>query len=201
MNRFAFLLIGILLGVVGLAKYRFFFAPPEQPTHFHANFALFVDGQRVDLSGDRYMEEMGACRLGETVLPTQRVHLHSNNPDVVHVHHEGVTWDHLLTNLGFGLGDKYLALDDGRVLTAGAGKTLKFVLNGQPQFSVRNVLVRSRDRLLISYGPEPEREVVRAQFPAVANNAEEFNQKPDPAGCSGPQEPTFGERVRDAFIG
>jgi hypothetical protein len=32
-------------------------------------------------------------------------------------HHEGVTWGHLLANLGFGVGEDYLALDDGPVLT------------------------------------------------------------------------------------
>ena len=194
-------LVGVLVGVVALAAYRFFAVAPEHPTHFHANFALFVDGQRFDLTADRYMEEVGACRVGETVLPMERVHLHENNQDVVHVHHDGVTWDHLLINLGFGLGDRYLALDDGRILTAAEGKSFKFVLNGQPQFSVRNVLLRSGDRLLISYGPEAEAEVVRAQFPQVATTAEEFNHKPDPAGCSGPVAPTLQERLRDAFIG
>ncbi|MBW3628771.1 MAG: hypothetical protein KY464_05670 [Gemmatimonadetes bacterium] len=193
--------LGMVLGVTGLAGYRFFFVPPEAHPHFHANFALFVDGERVDLRGDRYMEEVGACKVSETVLPTERVHLHNNNQDVVHVHHGGVTWDHFLINLRMGLGDKYLALDDGRILTAGPGKSLKFVLNGQPQFSVRNVLLRSGDRLLISYGAEAEAEVVRSQFPQVATTAEEFNGKPDPAGCSGATEPTLGERLRDAFVG
>ena len=193
--------LGILLGVTALGAYRFFFVPAEAHPHFHANFALFVDGARVDLSGDRYMEEVGACKVSETVLPTERAHLHNNDQDVVHVHHAGVTWDHFLINLGFGLGDKYLALDDDRILTAGAGKTLKFVLNGQPQFSVRNVLLRSGDRLLISYGAEAEAEVVRSQFPQVASNAEEFNHKPDPAGCSGSTEPTVAERLRAAFFG
>jgi hypothetical protein len=201
MKPLAAALLGVLVGVLLLAGYRFAFAPPEQPTHFHANFALFVDGRRVDLTGDRYMEEVGACRASETVQPTERVHLHNHDADVVHVHHQGVTWDHLLINLGFGAGDKYLALDDGRVLAAGAGKTLKFVLNGQPQFSVRNVLIRSGDRLLISYGSEPEAEVVRTQYPRVASSAEEFNREPDPAGCSGPTAPTFGERLRAAFVG
>ena len=201
MKSLSVALVGVLLGVLLLAGYRFVFAPPEVPTHFHANFAIFVDGQRLDLSGDRYMEEVGACGVSELVQPTERVHLHNHDQDVVHVHHGGVTWDHLLINLGLGLGDKYLALDDGRVLTAGAGKSLKFVVNGQPQFSVRNVLVRSGDRLLISYGAEPEAEVVRTQYPRVASSAEEFNHKPDPAGCSGATAPTLGERLRDAFIG
>ena len=187
--------------MVGLATYRLAFVPVEEPTHYHANFALFVDGERVDLSGDEYMEEVGACKVSGTILPTGRAHLHGNNPDVAHVHHEGVTWGHLLANLGFGIGDSYLVLDGGRMYTAGAGPTLKFILNGQPQFSIRNELIRSGDRLLISYGPEKEAEALRIQFPTVASTAEEFNGRPDPAGCSGAHEVTFWERVRHAFAG
>ena len=83
--------------------------------------------------------------------------------------------------------------------TAGVGRTLKFILNGQPQFSIRNELIRSRDRLLISYGLENEAEALRVQFPTVASTAEEFNGRPDPAGCSGAHEVTLWDPVRHAF--
>ncbi|MEW5926071.1 MAG: hypothetical protein AB1941_01160 [Gemmatimonadota bacterium] len=197
--------LAILLGAVGgvllLAALRFAFVPVEKPTHYHANFALFVGGERVDLSADEYMQDVAACAVGETVLPAARAHLHNNDPDVAHVHHEGVTWGHLLTNLGFGLGEEYLALDGGPVLTEGEGRTLKFILNGQPQYSVHNELIRSGDRLLISYGPESEADVLRTQFPLVAATAEAFNQRPDPAGCSGAHEVTLWDRVQNAFGG
>jgi hypothetical protein len=195
------LLAGVVVGVIALAAVRFVFVPVERPTHYHANFAVFVEGRRLDLSGDRFMEELGACKVSGLVLPSSRAHLHNHNPDVVHVHHDGVTWGHLLANLGFGLGDRYLALSDGKILEEGNGKTLKFVLNGREQSSVANELIRSGDRLLISYGPESAAEVARSQFPAVASTAEEFNRKNDPAGCSGPGDPTLWDRVRHAFLG
>lgn len=194
-------LLGVLTGIVALAAFRVVFVDLEEPTHYHANFALFVAGERVDLSADEYMEDVATCAVGETVLPATRAHLHNNNPDVAHVHHEGVTWGHLLMNLGFGLGEEHLALDDGPVLTEGEGRTLKFILNGQPQYAVHNELIRSGDRLLISYGSESEQEVLRLQFPQVAANAEEFNHRPDPAGCSGAHEMTLWERIRHAFTG
>ena len=139
--------------------------------------------------------------MSGTILPTGRAHLHGNNPDVAHVHHEGVTWGHLLANLGFGVGEEYLVLDRGRMYTAGEGWTLKFVLNGQPQFSVPNELIRSGDRLLISYGLQGEAEALRTQFPTVASTAEEYNQRPDPAGCSGAHEVTLWDRIRHALAG
>jgi hypothetical protein len=201
MKTWIVVLVGVLAGVLALAVFRLAFVPMEEATHYHANFALFVGGERVDFSGDEYMEDVGACAVGGVVLPTTRTHLHNSNPDVAHVHHEGVTWGHLLTNLGFGLGEEYLALDDGPVLTEGEGRTLKFILNGQPQYAVDNELIRSGDRLLISYGPESEAEVLRTQFPEVASTAEEYNLKSDPAGCAGAHEVTLWDRIQHAFAG
>lgn len=196
-----YVVVGILLGVVGLTAFRLAFAHPPEPTHFHANFALYVDGERVDLSGDEYMEDVTACAMGETVLPRARVHLHNNDPDVVHVHHEGVTWGHLFANLGMGVGKKYIANRDGAVLTEGGGRTLKFVLNGRPQFAIHNELVRPGDRLLVSYGGESEAVAVRDQFPGVAADAKEFDTRDDPAGCAGAHQMTLWERIRHAFAG
>jgi hypothetical protein len=152
-SRTMHILGGALLGVLMLAALRLALVPPKEPVHHHANVALFVDGSRVDLSGDEYMEDVATCAVGETVLPRARAHLHNNNADVAHVHHEGVTWGHLFANLGFGLGEDYLALDDGPVLTEMEGRTLK------------------------------------------------FNQRPDPASCSGAHEVTLWDRVRHAFAG
>jgi hypothetical protein len=194
-------ILGVLVGVTALAAFRLAIVPVERPMHHHANFALFVEGQRVDLSADEYMEDVAMCVVGGTVLPTARAHLHNNNPDVAHIHHEGATWGHLLANLGFGLGDEYLMTDAGKLYREGEGKTLKFILNGRPEFSVHNQLIRSGDRLLISYGPESEEEVLRTQFRQVTSDAEEFNRKSDPAGCSGPTNPTLWDRVQHAFFG
>lgn len=200
-GRTTLILVGALLGVIGLGALRFALVPMEEPTHYHANFALFVDGERVDLSADEYMEEVAMCVVGGTVAPRARAHLHNNDQDVAHIHHDGVTWGHLFTNLGFGLGDEYLAMDGGPILTVTGGRTLKLVLNERPQISVHNEVIRSGDRLLISYGSETEAEVLRTQFPRVASDAEEFNELMDPAGCSGADEVTLWDRVRHAFVG
>lgn len=195
------MVVGAILGALAFFVLRLALARPEAPPHYHANFAIIVDGQRVDLSGGQYSEELSSCRLsGQALQPQERVHLHNRDPDLAHVHHEGVTWGHLFANLGFGLGGSYLATDDGRILIDGAGKTLKFVLNGRPATSVHNALIASGDRLLVSYGAETNPEIQR-QFAAVASDAPEFNQRKDPAGCSGTVEPTLWDRIRHAVAG
>lgn len=199
MKRFA---LGLLAGVLLLGLARFLFAPWYEPPHYHANWAVFIDGERLDLSADRYMEGLGSCVAPGRVEPTQRVHMHENVDEVVHVHDEGVTWGHFLRNLGFGLGDDYLVTDDGRRLFEEEGRTLNFVVNGFLTDRIDNRVIDSGDRVLISYGPEGPDEVLETQFPEVADNAEEYNDRMDPTSCAGTAaERTIWDRLRLAFWG
>jgi hypothetical protein len=194
------LLTGFLIGVLVLGVVRFSFAPQAHPVHYHANFAIFVDGQRLDLSGDRYMEDVAACAAEDEILPRQRVHLHNNDQDVVHVHHGGVTWGHLLTNLGFGLGNNYLMTDDGRFLVDGEDGALTFIVNGFVVSSLHDRMIRRGDRALISFGGRPSDEILAEEFPQVASNAPQFDLLYDPAGCSGGHSPGLLDRLRTAFF-
>lgn len=194
------LVLGALVGVLAIGVARYVMMPPAPITHYHANFAVFLDGKRLDLSGEQYMQSVTLCKADpERVYPEERVHLHNGNPDVAHVHHAGATWGHLFANLGMGLGDDYFITDTGARYFNGNGKTLKFILNGVQVPSVYNKLIRSEDRLLISYGLETPEQVARTQFPQVASTAGVFNTRADPAGCSGPPKETREDRLRRAF--
>jgi len=202
--RAASLAVGILLGLLLLGGLRFAFVPPPQGVHYHANFAVFVDGDRVDLSADRFMEDVAACSADpDAVRPEDRVHLHGNDPDVVHVHHGGATWGHLFANLGMGLGEDYLILADGRRLFDGEeGRALAFVVNDLRVPDLHNRPIRSEDRVLVSVGPEPAEGTLERQFSEVASDAAEFNTTSDPAGCAGAhRELTLGQRLKHAFWG
>lgn len=194
------LLAGAGLGVLALGAARFVAQPPPDVVHYHANWALVLDGERVDLTSARYMEDVAACRPGAAlVAPEERVHMHDNDADAVHVHAPGVTWGHFLANLGYALNATHLVTDAGRVVADSAGHTLKFVLNGRPVDRLHDRLIGARDRALISYGPEPADEVVRTQFARVASTAARLDTLPDPATCSGEAPRTFGERARRAL--
>jgi hypothetical protein len=194
-------LVGALLGILALGGVRFAFAPLGHATHYHANWAVFVDGGRLDLSDDRFMEEVSACRADDRgILPAERIHMHENDHDVVHVHHEGATWGALMANLGMDLGDDYLFLADGRRLFAGDGHSLVFVVDGLRVPSLRNRVVGSGDRVLISYTTDPPG-AEAAEFPRVGDDAEEYNLRADPASCAGHGELSPLERLLRAFWG
>ena len=198
--RLGALALGVVLGVLLLGGVRLALVQPPS-VHYHANFAVYVDGQRVDLSGDRYMEDVAACSADpDAVRPEDRVHLHEHNPDVVHVHHGGATWGHLFANLGMGLGADYLILAGGERFFSDEGRQVSFVVNGMQVPDVHNRLIRSEDRALISVGSGASAEALQAEFATVAQNAGEYNATQDPAGCAGSQRQwTFGERLKNAF--
>ena len=192
--------LGVVAGVLALGLVRLAIARPAPVTHYHANWRVVVDGQPLDFSADRYMEDVARCKADPTHMdPEDRVHLHNRDGDAVHVHAGGATWGHLLANLGFGLGRDYLVTDAGARLTSAPPRTLKFVLNGTPVDEVHNRLIGSTDRLLVSFGAEPLDSVVRSQFPQVASTAARLNTLPDPTSCSGPAAPTLTDRLRQAF--
>lgn len=194
------ILLGIAIGVIVLSAVRLVAMPEEQHVHYHANWAIFINGERLDLSDDIYMEDVFSCSADpNNQRPEDRIHMHENNEDVVHVHDSGATWGHLMANIGFAIGDDYLITDQGRYQEDGE-RTLKFIVNGMPVSSIRNRPVRSEDRLLISYGPRSEDEILAEQFEQVASSAGEYNTQPDPASCSGHEEATLGTRLKRAVL-
>jgi hypothetical protein len=195
--------VGMALGVFALGAARFVGVHPPVATHFHANWAIFVHGERLDLSGRLYMEEVSSCyTVDGEVTPQSRAHMHEGNHDVVHVHHLGATWGHLAGNLGIGLGEGYLILDDGTRIFDGEDGRFTYILNGGALTSAHNELIASEDRLLISYGSESLSELEEGQFGQVATTAHEYNMREDPATCSGSSEPLgIWERLKLAFWG
>lgn len=194
---------GVLAGVLLLAGFRFMTVPPPHVTHHHANWAVFVNGGRLDLSDDRFMEDVASCRTSpESIRPRDRIHLHDGDDDVVHVHHPASTWGQLLANLEMAAGPDYLFTPDGERHFAAGDSLLVFIRNGQRVYDLSNEPVRSEDRVVISFGTESPEEVVEAHFSQVADNAAEHNQKADPGACMGSHEAeTIGAKLRRAFIG
>ena len=63
-------LVAFALGVIALGAARFVLAPLNQTTHHHANWAILVDGERIDLSGCLHRP----ARHGEHIEAHEPVH-------------------------------------------------------------------------------------------------------------------------------
>lgn len=197
-KRLLLLLMGFILGFLTLLTVRVIAYEPAAPTHYHANFALYVNGQKDEFKSFTFYEEIQACSAGEGE-PKARVHMHDQKNGLIHVHAEGVTWGHFFANLGYGLTDKALVTDDG-VFSPTESAKLTFLINGEPVGAVANRLIKSTDRLLINYGSE-DTTTLKQRFDAVSTDAAEANTKQDPATCAGSTatKVTFGQRLKYAL--
>ena len=63
-------------------------------THYHANFALYVNGVRDEFKSPTFYEEISSCTTTHHDDPKSRTHMHGSEFDTIHVHDDGVTWGH-----------------------------------------------------------------------------------------------------------
>jgi hypothetical protein len=191
------LAIGFILGIFWLGAARFI-TYKSSSTHYHANFALYVNGQRDEFKNFTFYEEVQSCGSDEKNEPKHRVHMHDNVNHVVHVHEAGVMWGHFFANLGYTLGDSLIETDKGLYVDGQDSAKLTFILNGKEVNNIANRLIKSEDVLLISYGKEDQ--VTRDnRYNAMVKDAADYNVRNDPSSCTGTKSLSFGERVKRAF--
>ncbi len=159
-------------------------SPRPYQVHYHANMAVYIDWKAWDFSRDIYMEEVARCNVTIGVKPEDRIHLHENKWDLVHVHMAASTWGDLYANLLWNFGSGYLIDDYGKVYTSWTGANLYYILNGERIDNPHNRAVASEDTLLIWYGTWTIDEVMKKYPSLVSSDAHEYNNKEDPASCS-----------------
>lgn len=171
MRKFAFVLL-LLLGVLALILLSSRQKPAplnnlegESPssssTHIHASFLIFTNGTKRDFAQEKYYEaDPGA-------------HIHASNPEIIHIHAPGVSWQEFFDLLPSPMKLTSSCLTTGlgqRFCTAGSA-ALNFYLNGQKTRDVLRREIQDGDMLLISYGVE-EADEVREQLSQLTNPSE-----------------------------
>lgn len=194
---YGILVFGVLLGALATTLVRFI-SYKSDVVHYHANFAIIVNGEREIFKGPGYYEEVAKCSSDNQDDPAVRTHLHDNNPGLVHVHAHAVTWGQLFDNLGVTASTKTLSIPMGTYIDGQEGSKLSYWLNGKPIDYAADKLIKSGDVLLINFGPE-EDAILTQRFSQVPRDAHDANVKNDPSTCSGSHAPTFGERLKKAL--
>lgn len=188
------------IGILALTAFLGFFVGYviyTEKVHYHANFAVAIDGVKYDFSPDKYMEEIAGCYKTEVDRPQDRVHLHEKNGDTIHVHAGGVAWGHLFANIGWTLGSGVVWMDNGKAYGLGDGYKVRAVVNGEvfPVEKILNMSIASEDRLLLDISHDSD-EIVRGRMNLVKTDATEFNKKDDPATCSGQGDASILEKMK-----
>lgn len=176
---------GVLVGVFIILGIRFATYKPIEKPHYHANFAVYINGQREQFSNPLIYEEITSCKVETTgtVTPSERAHLHDKVNDVVHVEDKAVTWGNFFQNIGWNANSRYVDNSD-KVLTTDDTNKVSFMLNGEEINDPTTRVIESKDRLLVSYGTSTKEELQK-QYDSIATTSEKYNTTKDPASCSG----------------
>ncbi len=200
-RRYIFI-AGLLIATLCILGIRFVTYSKPAHTHYHANFSLFINGERTEFKASHYYEEVAACSAEGTLQPAQRAHMHDEINSVIHVHDDAVTWQQLFNNIGWTLGADFIVTDTRKMYLANETDKLNIVLNGQnltDLTSIANQTIKDEDRLLLSFGNIDDATLAK-EYKTVATTAHKYNITPDPASCAGALDKvTFTDRLKHLF--
>lgn len=172
---------------------------PEYPVHYHANFAVFINGKQKNFALPEYMNiEPCTDEHHEEKDPKKLVHLHDQIGNVVHVHAENIPWSALFS---------YLHLDTNPPVSATQSsiQTTTYYLNGNKvDNSVLNQTIEKNARLLVHIGSPSsvltvaDNEELKVEQLAVGDNALDFDTKSSES-CTGTEKRGLLDRLRIAF--
>jgi len=188
--------LAVLFGVFWLLAIRFVLLEKKE-VHYHANFAVFVDGERLPFEKFTFYEEIESCGGLDINNPKIRAHMHDQVNHVVHVHDSGVTWGHFFANLSYVNGDTLFKTDT-TTYSEDNDTEIRFLLNGEEVQTTANRAIGNEDVLLVSIGDSSD-EDVQNQYDQIEKNAAEYNERDDPSACSGGKPFTLSERIKQTF--
>ena len=173
---------------------RFLYGANTETTHYHAGFAIYINGNLEKLENPGNYVETSACGGDFTDNPLSRVHLHKPHPHVIHIHDKAVSWQHFFNNIGWSLNNKWLANGDNFYRKTDSRK-LRFILNGQQVDYPTSKVIENGDVLLIDYGSDPI-EVLHQRFIEIKReDVFKANLASDPASCGGAEELSLFDRI------
>lgn len=191
-------IIGVVLGFVMFGMLRAMLHKTVE-THYHSNFALYIDNKREEFKSFTYYEEIAACTTAFADNPKGRTHLHGDVNDVIHVHDKAVTYADFFSNIDWTLGPNFVRTPDA-LLKSNSENSWVFILNGKKMDRVDNLVIGDQDKLLVSYGHSGTD--FTGQYNKIQNKAKKVDAEADPATCSGangPHKTDLKSRLISAF--
>lgn len=144
--------------------------PNPDPNHTHADFAVWVNGEQLDFSDQRYMSEAYDPNNGQEIRvnPLRKyLHLHDGNGHVVHRHKPGLTLGEFMASIGNPMEDGCITLDEQQFGTFDAGWkeslgiqsrlcdagtfSWKMIVNGTVGTLDPSYVFNDEDQILLSY--------------------------------------------------
>lgn len=200
-SKWHFISLGLVLGGLIILAIRFFTYAPIQ-VHYHANFAVFINGQRQEFKDSQYYQPETACMsTNDIAMPEQRAHMHDNINSLVHVHDHATTWGQFFESLGWYVGPNFIQTADDTMYQASGSNLLHITINDQDYTGLTpltNMMIQDKSRVLISFGDLSSSQLA-SEFKQVPATAAKHDSEKDPASCSGSEPTTVSARLHHLF--
>lgn len=107
--------------------------------NIQASFAIFTNGTLREFTDSKYHNQ------------AKDVFIQSDNPNIVRVKKEGITWDDFFKTLPMKLSKDCLLTGTKQTFCTDDNKTLRFFLNGKEDKNVLDKEIGNGDKLLVTY--------------------------------------------------
>ncbi len=114
------------------------------PSHTHADVAIFIDGEQLDLSDEKYMSN-------EQKALHPFFHLHDGNGSVIHRHKPGIAISELFSSLGITMTKDCVAVDDGQESCTDGKNRWRMIVNGGERMFDPSYVFKDTDKILLTY--------------------------------------------------
>jgi hypothetical protein len=180
-TNWLYVILGFVLGLVLVLGLRAATYKLPEAVHYHANYAVYINGQREEFKAASYYEETAAqvCSIKATAesTPMARVHMHGD-----------------VNNIG----KDYVATRDA-IYQANSANAVTYMLNNKKLDNIANTIIGDQDKLLVNFGSQTP-DVIATEYANIQNNALKADESKDPAACgSHVKALTIRERMNHMF--
>jgi hypothetical protein len=197
-KTFVLMFISFVVGALVIVGIRFFNVKAEEAVHYHANFALYINGLRDEFKSPLYYEEVEKCDIHDKDDVHGRAHMHGMNNHVVHVHAHAVSWGAFFANLDYALSDQSVSTNKETFVDGQNGNKLTFILNGKEVDNIANKVIGNEDVLLVNYGNENQTDIMK-RYKSIPHDAHQANISKDPGACGAAATIPFTTRLKEAM--
>lgn len=121
--------------------------PTSQSVNKQASFAIFTNGTFRVFTATMYHNL------------SQDVYIEANNPNIVIIKKEGITWNDFFETLPFKLTQDCLTTGTKEIFCTGANGSMQFYLNGSLNQNALDKEINAHDQLLVTFGKEDAQQI------------------------------------------
>lgn len=140
------------------------YADNADEVHVHSDFVLFLNGEKVDLSDDKYQSQ------ASQILHTH-IHLHDNNDEVIHRHDHDITLGDFFNSLDFTLTNECITDDTDTEFCTNETDELMVFVNDKRILDPANYVNQEEDQILIYHGSKDDSETIRELLLSITDTA------------------------------